>query len=279
MSYLRQLLAFLVYSNLFIAGCAVVMVDQTCRIILEEPVNTDFLFFVFFSTICSYSFHWYLTGPSVIPSERVRWLNKYRMVHSSLFVVGLTGSIYFFAMLRQHWHWLLLSAVVTFLYSAPKVPHPLFRMLRKVAFGKTIFLAMVWMMVTSLLPMLISDQRWRDQFTIFAINRFFFIYAICILFDYRDRADDKAAGIRSFITYLDEKGIAFIFVGSLLVFVASTVALYWYGYSLLSVIILLIPGIIVACLYNYARRHFADMFYYGLLDGMMAASAIVFLII
>jgi hypothetical protein len=168
------------------------MVDQTCRIVLQEPVNTDFLFFVFFSTICSYSFHWYLTGPSVLPSDRIVWIKKYRNVHLVFFFAGLAGAAVFFFYLADYWYWLLLSAGITFLYSAPKIPHPLFRALRKVALGKTIFLAIVWMNVTSLLPILISGQSWRADFTIFVISRFFLIYAICILFDYRDREDDKA---------------------------------------------------------------------------------------
>jgi 4-hydroxybenzoate polyprenyltransferase len=254
------------------------MVDQTYRVILQEPINTDFYWFVFFSTICSYSFHWYLTADSVIPSERIVWIHRYRSLHLYLFVIGLAGSAFFFLQLLDYWHWLLLSAGITFLYSAPKIPHPLFRSLRKVALGKTIFLAMVWMNVTSLLPLLISDQPWQTEFTIFAVSRFFLIYAICILFDYRDRQDDKASGIRSLITYLDEGGIRNLFIFSILVFVVTTIALYWHDQTLLSVGILLVPGLITAALYNYARKNFNDLFYYFVLDGLMAFSAILFLI-
>jgi 4-hydroxybenzoate polyprenyltransferase len=275
---LRKLFSFFVYSNLFIAGCAVVMVDQTYRVVLQEELNTDFLFFVFFSTICSYSFHWYLTSQSVLPSDRIHWIKRNKNVHLVLFFIGLVGAAVFFFYLLDYWCWLVLSAGITFLYSAPKIPHPLFRALRKVALGKTIFLAMVWMNVTSLLPILISGQSWKTDFTLFVISRFFLIYAICILFDYRDRQDDKAAGIRSLITYLDEKGITRLFSFSLIIFAATTVWLYAFDYPVLSIILLLIPGIITACLYNYARRNFSDMFYYFVLDGLMAFSAILFLI-
>ena len=71
-----RLVDFLVYSNLFIAGCAVAMVDQTYRFLLRSQVNVYFLLFVLFSTFCSYSFHWYLTSHSVIPSPRIKWLEK-----------------------------------------------------------------------------------------------------------------------------------------------------------------------------------------------------------
>jgi len=274
----KKFFHFFIYSNLFIAGCAVAMVDQTYRFVLHSEVNIYFLLFVLFSTICSYSFHWYLTSHSVIPSPRIKWVERNRNVHLIFFIIGLAGSGIFFFYLLPYWHWLLLSAIITFLYSAPKIPHPLFRALRKVALGKTIFLALVWMNVTTLLPIHISGQPWQNDFTLFILSRFFLIYAICILFDYRDRQDDKAAGIRSLITYLNEKGILYLFIFSLIVFAVSTLLLYSYNYTILSIIILLIPGIITACLYNYARQNFSDLFYYFILDGLMAFSALLLLI-
>jgi 4-hydroxybenzoate polyprenyltransferase len=173
---------------------------------------------------------------------------------------------------------LILLAFITFLYSAPKIPHPFFQALRKVALGKTIFLALVWMNVTTLLPIIISGQPWRNDFTLFIIHRFFLIYAICILFDYRDKEDDKADGIHSLITYLTEKDVLKIFIFSLFVFAFSTILLYAYDHSILSLFILLIPGIIVASIYKYAINNFNDIFYYLVLDGLMAFSAFIMLI-
>lgn len=137
---------------------------------------------------------------------------------------------------------------------------------------------MVWTFVTTVLPIVVSRLDWQPAFFIYCISRFFLIYAICILFDYRDRQDDKAAGIRSFITYLGEKGITILFIASLLVYGILTLCLLQYGYSMTGVALLLVPGIITALLYNYARKHFYDMFYYGVLDGLMAISAVLMLV-
>lgn len=254
------------------------MTYQSFHFLLHENMNWPFAGFVFFSTLCSYSFHWYLTAGSVIPSPRIEWMKYNRQVHTILFFTGLIGAACFFYYLLPVWPWLLVAAVATFLYSAPKIPHPLFRALRKVALGKTIFLAFVWMYVTTILPILVSGKAWNISFTYFAISRFFLVYAICILFDFRDRQDDKAAGIRSLITYLSEKNITSLFYFSIIVFLVSTLLLLSSGYSTLSVLLLLVPGIITAALYNYARTHFDDMFYYLLLDGLMALSAGLMLI-
>jgi 4-hydroxybenzoate polyprenyltransferase len=267
-----------VYSNIFIAVCAVLMVHQTCEVLLQGDANVYFLGFVFFSTICSYSFHWYLSIHSVIPSPRNEWLSRNRNVHLVMFFVGFAGVVIFFFFLLPYWHWLLISALITFLYSAPKIPNKYFRSLRKIALGKTIFLAFVWMYVTTILPLLIEGQPWKEYFMLFIISRFFLIYAICILFDYRDREDDRNAGIRTLITYLSEKGITWLFIFSLLVFFVSTLALLYYDFSLIRVVILLLPGIITAAVYNYARKNFSDTLYYLVLDGLMALSAMLMLI-
>ncbi len=99
-----------------------------------------------------------------------------------------------------------------------------------------------------------------------------------MLFDYRDRKDDKAAGVRSLITYLSEGNITSLFTFSLLVFSASTLLLLNYNFTFTSVILLLIPGAVTAGLYNYGRRNFSDLLYYFILDGLMAVSAILMLI-
>jgi 4-hydroxybenzoate polyprenyltransferase len=272
------LFRFFVYSNLFIAACAVLMVGQTCQLMLHAPADPDLLGFVFFATLCSYSFHWYLSPDSGTGSSRKDWQQDYHFVHGILFFVGLVGAgLYAFSMLKL-WFWLLLSAVPTFLYSAPKIPHPVFRRLRKIALGKTIFLAMVWMYVTTILPFVAGHGRWHGDMTLFVIARFFLIYAICILFDYRDRADDKRKGIRSLITYLSESGIRNLFWASIAIFILASCALGGYGYKTTLIALLLLPGIITAVFYRYSKKNFSDILYYFILDGLMALSSFLTLL-
>lgn len=251
---------------------------QTFQLILRQPPYNNLLYFVFFATITSYSFHWYLTFHSEIPSERIDWTNSHRYIHIFLFFIGLTGSVFFFITLAEHWLWLCVSAIITFLYSAPKVPLKYFRILRRVAIGKTIFLAFVWMYATTILPAIIAGVGWNADILLFATGRFFLIYAICILFDFRDRKDDKAAGIRSMITYFSEKGINILFTLSLIIYAVVTFLLYYYNYSIKSILFLLLPGIITAVLYKYAKRNLNDFFFYFILDGLMMFSSLLTII-
>ena len=223
-----------------------------------------------FSLASSLSFH--------IGFTKVEWIQRYKNNHFILFFIGLAGTAVFFFYLLPHWPWLLLAAVITFFYSAPKIPHSYFRLLRLVAIGKTIFLAGMWMYATTFLPIVIASPTWKNDYTVFILSRFFLIYSVCILFDYRDKADDKAAGIRSMITYLDEKGINILFAISLALFTFFTLYLLHYHYTVLEVILLLIPGVIIAALYNYAKRNFSDDLYYFVLDGLIALSALLMLV-
>jgi 4-hydroxybenzoate polyprenyltransferase len=254
------------------------MVNQTYDLLLHSSPDKYLLGFVFSATICSYSFHWYLTSQSLVESPRIEWLKNHRIFHLVFFFIGLTGSAVFFYFLLPHWYWLSLSAVITFLYSAPKIPYPFFRALRKVAIGKTIFLTLVWTYVTAVLPVIITGVSFTIPIILFAISRFFFIYAICIMFDFRDRADDKAAGIRSMVTWFSEKRVDQLFFVSLLIFAICTLMLFRYGFSVLNIILLLVPGIIAASIYDYAKNNFSDYLYYLILDGLMMFSALLMLV-
>ena len=211
-------------------------------------------------------------------SVQSKWTQQHKLLHLILYLAGLAGSAIYFFMLRGHWMALAFAGFVTFLYSAPKLPQTIFRELKNIAIGKTIFLAFVWMFVTTMLPVFIAGKPLKPEYLLFAFSRFFLIYSICIIFDYKDREDDKNEGIRSLITYLNERGINRLFLISLLLFAAAAIALYWFHYPLASIIILLLPGIIIAALYNYSKKNFSDYLYYFVLDGMMMFSGLLMLI-
>ena len=254
------------------------MVYQTYRLLLHGLPPLSVTAFVFFATMCSYNFHWYLTPDSVDFSRRIQWAREHKGWHLTLYFIGLTGTVICFFPIRTHWMALSFVAFMTFLYSAPKLPQDFFRSLKKVAVGKTLFLAIVWTHVTTLLPIFIAGKPLRPAFVIFALSRFGLVYAICILFDYRDREDDRKDGIRSMITYFNEQGINSLFWSSLLLFFLATIAMLAYDFSLTTIVVILIPGFIVARLFTYAKRNFSDYLYYFVLDGLMMLSGLLMLI-
>jgi len=271
----RKAFDFFIFSSLFIAVCAVLMVHQANHLLHLQYYRTPYLLFVFCSTICSYNFHWYLTPYAESEQLRARWMQKHNHYNLIFFFIGLAGCAVLFFYLIHHWFWLMGAVFLTFLYSAPKIPLPLFQHLKNVAIGKTIFLAFVWMYVTTLLPLFISSKVIHTPEILFCMSRFFLIYAICILFDYRDREQDKKEGIRSMITYFNERGVDLLFYLSWLTFVISTVVLYYYHFSLTVIILLLAPGAILIAIYQKAKTTFSDYVYYFALDGLMGFSSLL----
>lgn len=250
------------------------MLYQTYALIIGKPVNIYLAAFVFFSTVCSYNFHWALTPNSIAPSQRLKWDEKHKRYHLLLSIAGFVGAVVFFFYFNEKWVYIIPSAVLTFLYSAPKIPLTIFQHLKKVAIGKTIFLALIWAYVTSGLPVFVEDA-FSKRAVLFFIGQFFFIYAICILFDFRDREDDKAEGIRSMITYFNETGINILFIISITIFFGLSLWLGQTGIAWTNIALLLIPAFVLIGLYKYAKRNFSDYLYYFILDGLMMLSGLL----
>jgi 4-hydroxybenzoate polyprenyltransferase len=274
----RTIIDYFVFSSLYIAISAVLMVWQTTWLLLGVVPPGRLLGFVFFATICSYNFHWYLTPRSISPSRRVQWTYRHKALHFVLYLTGVVGSAVYFFYLAHYFIALCFAAFLTFLYSAPKLPQRAFQRLQKIAVGKTLFLSFVWVYVTTVLPLIVAGAKWHPSFVLFTTGRFFLIYGICIIFDYRDRDDDKQHGIRSLITLLSEKGIDLLFWISMTGFFLSNLALAFYHYPAYYVFLLLIPGVITSALYKESKRNFSDDLYYIVLDGLMMFSGLLMFI-
>jgi 4-hydroxybenzoate polyprenyltransferase len=188
------------------------------------------------------------------------------------------GAVVYFFYLLPWFGAISFAAFLTFLYSAPKVPYPIFQRLRGIALGKTFFLAFVWVYVTTVLPLIVQGANWQSSFVLFTASRFFFTYAICIIFDSRDREDDRIQGIKSLVTLLHEKWIDRLFWISMLLFFGCSFALSRYHYPAFYILLLVIPGFITIGLYRETKRNFSDDLYYIVLDGLLLFSPLLMLI-
>jgi 4-hydroxybenzoate polyprenyltransferase len=199
-------------------------------------------------------------------------------LHIVLYGIGVIGSIIYFFYLTKFIMAIGFAALLTFLYSAPKLPQHIFRRLRHIAIGKTFFLTFVWVYVTAVLPLIVAEAPWHGSFYWYILSRFFLIYACCMIFDYRDREDDRKEGIVSMVTVLSERNFDRLFIASMILFFFTSVALSWYHYPAFYIILLLIPGVILAALYPETKRNYSDYLYYVVLDGIVMLSGLLMLI-
>lgn len=253
------------------------MAVSTQVIFLKTTGYSPLLAFIFFSTLCSYNLHWYLTNHCHYPSQRLQWSEGHRKFHIVVFILASFGSAFWGLFLLDQFFCIGLAGGLTFLYTAPKFSHPIFKILRKIAIGKTIFLSLVWTYVTAALPILVENQEWTTEMTWNGLSRFFFIYAICILFDLRDREADRQDGIRSLITFLDEGGVKMLFLFSLFISMTFSFVHFYYGNSLAATLVEIFPTLGLYLLYPKAVNTTMDYFYYFILDGLMILPAVLIL--
>ena len=82
------------------------------------------------------------------------------------------------------------------------------------SFGKTFFLAFMWAYATTILPVLAYDPQ-ANPISPYLGSRFYLVYAICILFDLKDREQDRGKGIRALPTMLGDNAVKAFYFTSL----------------------------------------------------------------
>lgn len=262
----RWILHSLVYTDLFISLCAAAMAWEA-GFIVGKPLDPRILGLIFMATLCSYTFHSLVNLVYPAESERRHWNVRHRYLLVGLFTLAL---ILLIAQVTPFLHHLLplsLAAFFTFLYSAPNLPGKIPYWLRKLAFGKTAYLALMWAYSTTLLPLWLNGNHTTPTVWLFFAYRFFLIYAICILFDRRDIEEDKRKGIKALPTVLSENKVKALYFTSLML---SSIFCLWNDVFLL---ILLLPIFILIPFFRITKGKNSDWIFYVLLDGLMALTA------
>lgn len=278
MSSLRKVISklfdFLIFTSTFISACASLMTYQVIKTFRLEYNYSHFYYFVFFATVTAYNFHWYFTNDSQSDKSRTQWSFKNRKIHLLFFIIGLIGSTYQFISLSHYFIPILISILLAFFYTAPKIPVWIFKHLKKVASGKTLYLTLTWVYVTTVLPLLLHTELGIENYIYFILYRFFYIYPICILFDYRDRESDKEQGIKTFLNYYNERMVDFVF------FASNTLCIFFTTIHLINTpfeiksIALYAPSVILLLIYRSSKQWKSDYLYYFFLDGLLALPVI-----
>ena len=273
-----QFFNYLIFGNIFIAVCAALMSYYTFEV-FDEPVSLTLLGFIFFASISSYSFHSYLPTTEKDYSEKVKWGLNRRKYFLFLLIIGSVGAAVFLFFLKQDLKLILALLLFTVLYSSPKIKFEKFTFFKRFGTAKTIYLAAIWTLVTVSLPLSAMDINTGNAGMLFFANRFFLIYAICILFDLKDKEYDMQRGIKSIITILDEKKIELLFFICLILFFISSLVFYIFRNSGSVVLTLIAPGSLLLFLFQRSKETKSDYWFSFVLDGVMMLSPTLYLIV
>lgn len=236
--------------------------------------NTNILFFVFFATLLTYHCHSLINLVYPAATLRHQWNARNKPGLVFFIVLASAGTVYFFIPFIQRPIPFLLAGLLTFLYSAPNLPGKAFAFLRSIAVGKTFYLACMWIYATTILPMIALEPESYVIVDAFIGTRFFLVYAICVLFDRRDRHEDRAKGIRALPTLFSERSIGMIYYASLILSMFFALLYTWPALNTTTVFLLL-PPMICLFLFRATRHRKGDLLYYVLLDGLMMMSAVL----
>lgn len=283
--FFASLSHWIVYGNVYIALCAVVMCQTTARLFGTVLPDT-FIGFVFAGTLGSYCLHWYLTeSPPEAPNgpvQRLAWNEKHRQGLLVLFAGSALVGLWLMQSLRAYLPDLLPVLITTFLYSAPKMNWRPFRVLRRIAILKTAYLALVWTYLTAFIPLRIGTPvRELSGLLMMAwlLNRFLFIYSIAFWFDYRDRADDRRSKWLTIVSMLNDRQSYRFSTGLAVGFTVTIAGLYAEGIPGWPLVGLSVPLLIVTLTARSISRQSADYWYYVYLDGLLMVSGLLLLLL
>lgn len=269
---IQKFINLVLYSNLWIALCAVAMVLQTELIFLQQLQWSNYAAFVFTATLFVYALHRVVGLEKVAAfQEKGRFLviSNFKS-HIAIYaaIAGL-ACLYFF--IKMAW-WAQVALVVPGILSLGYVL-PIFgkkRRLRDFDFIKIFLIAIVWSWVTVLIPAIYCGQIFSANLLLMAAERAIFIFSITLPFDIRDLKIDQHTGVRTIPAALGKKNAKLLAFSSLaLMLILVQINIFNGFYTHLSLLPFLLSALVTATFIYYAddRRH--DYFYTAGVDGMM----------
>ena len=263
-----RLLHFILSHSIFVACCAVGLCYETF-LLLNLQASIDTISFVFFSTICSYNFYW-LISKFYFSAEKYQFL-KNNSTYLILFLFGAFGSFYFYLISNLSLFSVLISMMLTLLYSLPLWPFKFAKMVQNIGFIKTILLALTWAFVTVILPAESEMVISLPTLILFSI-RFLFMLMLCVIFDMRDVKMDKINGLQSLVSKMDLYKIKILFI-IILVFYFLTSSLFFYTtISLIQIFQSVFIVVILSLAFKKSLSPQNYFFYYFFIDGLMLVS-------
>lgn len=215
---------FLLFSNVFMALCAVAQALVTFHLLQTPPIYTV-LGLLFASTLGIYNFCILIdknNNPQQSPYIRIRWFYAHHRLMVTITIICLLCLVpLFFLVSIQSRLLLIFLGILSFAYGLP-----LFTVgdhkfgLRNIPGLKPILITIVWTLSIVMLPvfeaeeMRTADVSMRDTMLL-VTKRFLFIAALTIPFDIRDLFEDRKTNLRTIPVVWGEKK-AYLFCQALL---------------------------------------------------------------
>ena len=225
MNIAGHFLKFFVYSNLFIAFCAVSLCAESQVLIRGWFSVTPVTMQSFFATMFVYSMHRFTrlkNDESDIP-------RKYYPLLLASVIISLAANLIFLFINPLRVNMVLLVLGILSLFYSFGIPgfSMAFLPLRKIPFMKIFLVSFTWATATVALPFLELHHSLRDPaFILIFTRRMLFVFSITVPFDIRDMRFDHESGVRTIPLRFGEDRARWVAYCALFLFVVLSAVQY-----------------------------------------------------
>jgi len=273
----RIVLNYLLFGNIYIAFGAVLL-SMHSSLYFSKIIHPVILTFIFFSTISSYNLHSYFHPLGSSLSERFDWIGRNKGVLLISLIITSVISLLALSAISSLWEWILPLAVLTLLYSMPRIFPSTNKLLNPIQYLKAFYLAFVWTFVTVILPLNVDIPGISSEWGIFLLNRYVFILQVCLLFDYRDWYLMKPELRKSALKRLDERNFNVLFYIVFSATLLSAMLLLLLNYNLKNFLSIFIAELFMFMVFRKSRNSKSDYWYSIAVDGILMIPAILLLL-
>lgn len=272
---MRSAFQTFIYGAIFISLCTVGLCMET-SLLLGLPLNSFYFYLLVFSaTLGQYNLHYYIKRDANPDSDRFFWSLQHRKVHLVLNLLGAAGLITgLFHLNPGNFMVLAIIAVITILYSLPILPFKKKKRLKDFGLLKILILSYVWALITVWFPV-VSLTRITHDFQLIFLQRFVFMFALCLAFDIRDVLSDGKNGIHTLPVSLGIKKSYLIINGSLVLFLVLSILHFRASHQFMQLNAMILSALATYFIIEYAKNKNSDMLYLACVDGMMLLQAIL----
>ncbi|MFC6996299.1 UbiA prenyltransferase family protein [Rufibacter roseus] len=273
----QNILNTILYSNLFISGCAAGLVYET-YLLSGIPASLRLAAIVFFGTMFVYNIDGllpYKFNQEELVSQRTQWVRQNRLLLQTIAMASALCAItlYYTALFELNFWFILHLLVVAGLYSVPFIPEQdRYIPLRDVPLLKVFMIAYVWTAITVQLPLMEAAHDLFSPENLFLfLRRFLFIFSLTLVFDIRDVNKDQLTGTITFPVKWGVERTKKLALLLLLLFVLSSPigATWWQALGLA------LSGVAAAALIRKTHANRSQYFFLIAADGMMLVQVLL----
>ena len=271
-SLLKKITDLILYGNFWIAIGATSMAFQTQYLLVHHLRLTPLTGFIFSATLFLYALH------RIVGLEKTKAFQqkgRYKIIatfssHILIYaILGGLASFILFWYLPAPLKWLIVGiGLISIAYVLPFIGAK--RRLRDLSYIKVFAIAIVWPLVSVLLPAYEFGMQASLLVALLMLEKFCFLMAITLPFDIRDIEVDLFNNVKTIPNQIGAQRS--VYLAEMFLFMATFIFSIGYSISLISwgsLIGYLFANMVAAFLIWYAPRNKHDYYFTGLLDGTM----------